>query len=53
MRFGIWSLLTVASELVKYKLDIAAVQVVRWLWVVVSQQTFTHLCMDMGMLIIT
>jgi exonuclease III len=62
MRFGTWnvkslygagSLKTVASELAKYNLDLMAVQDIRWVRVVVSQQMITHFSAEMAKLIVS
>jgi len=60
VRFGTWnvrslhragSLKTVASELAECKLDLVAVQDIRRIALVVSQQRIIHFSMEMGKLI--
>jgi exonuclease III len=43
------SLMSVAKEVSKYKLDIVGVQEVRWAEVALNQQTNIHFCMERGM----
>jgi len=61
VRFGAWnvtslykacSLKTVASELAKYNLNLVAIQEVRWVGVLVNQQTIIYFSVEVGTLII-